>query len=141
MGEAKRVAVVDGANIAFAEKSKGGKPKLANLLAVRDALSERGYRPILIVDATLRHEIDDAQAFEALIDKGEVHQAPAGTEADYFVLKTAQIEEGVIVSNDRFDKYAGEFGEVRKRRIPLMIVNGNVQIYCEEYLDKEPGNP
>ena len=39
---ARRAAVVDGANVAYAEMSQGDQPKVSNLVAVRRAREERG---------------------------------------------------------------------------------------------------
>lgn len=128
----RKVAVIDGANIAHEEVSNGGQPKIANLQAVRLRLREAGYDPLIIVDASLRHAIDDPDQLEALIDSKVVHQAPAGTEADYFVVETAERTGGVIVSNDRFDEYQDEHPWIRDRRIPLMIIRGEVHLYEEQ---------
>ncbi|HBY96830.1 MAG: hypothetical protein M5U01_33535 [Ardenticatenaceae bacterium] len=63
-----RVIVVDGANVAYEEVSKENQPKVSNLVAVRRVLEQKGYRPIVIVDASLRYEIDDPAQLEVLID-------------------------------------------------------------------------
>ncbi|MBX6342575.1 MAG: Zc3h12a-like ribonuclease, partial [Thermomicrobiaceae bacterium] len=68
----EKVAVVDGSNVAYEEQTKGGKPKVSNLVAVRRALEERGYHPIVIVDASLHHVVDDPPQLEALLDRQEV---------------------------------------------------------------------
>ena len=48
--------VVDGSNVAHLEASPDGSPKVSNIQAVRAALRDRGHDPIVIVDASLRHE-------------------------------------------------------------------------------------
>src|SRR5689334_8285606 len=85
--ERSRRAIVDASNVAHAGE-KGAR--LATLLAVRDELKEEGFEPILIADAALRHQIDDRAGYERLVEAGELQQAPAGTDADYFVLKLAK---------------------------------------------------
>lgn len=125
----KRFAVVDGSNIAHVEESKNGKPKVSNIVAVEKALREEGYETVVIVDAALRHEIDDAAQLESLIDTGVVHQAPAGTDADYFVIETAEEKNAVIVSNDVYKDFAKEHPWIQGRRLPLMIIDGNVELY------------
>jgi hypothetical protein len=124
-----RVAVVDGANIAYEELTADGKPRVANLVAVRDALEKLGFDPIVMVDAALRHSVDDPRQLEGLLDKQLVLQAPAGTDADYFVLRTAQQQDGIVVSNDRFEDRRQEFPWLEQRRVPFMIVEGQVQLY------------
>lgn len=127
--ENRKVAIVDGANVAHIEVTAKGNPKVTNLIAVRQVLVERGYEPIIIVDAALRHRIDDADHLEALINKQQVRQAPAGTDADYFVIKIADEENAVIISNDQYNDYLEEHPWVADRRIPLMIVHGSVELY------------
>ncbi|HZS05221.1 MAG TPA: hypothetical protein VFD58_10340 [Blastocatellia bacterium] len=128
---ARKLVVVDGANIAYAERSASGRPKVVNLIAVRDTLKERGYESIIIVDASLRHEIDDPDRLEALIRDQTVRQAPAGTDADYFVIATAEEHHARIVSNDQYAPWADQYPWLRDRRIPLMIIQGRVELYEE----------
>lgn len=126
----KPVAVVDGSNVALEEKTNDGRPKMENIAKMRKVLEDQGYRPIIIADARLKHEIDDPSQYERFEDEGIIHQAPAGTQADYFILTTAQIENGIVISNDRFKDWRKEFPLVRERRIPFMIVDGNIEIHC-----------
>lgn len=129
---ASRVAVVDGANVAYAELSAGGEPKVSNIVAVRRALEARGYEPIIIVDAALRHQVDDPEQLEGLLDSQVVRQAPAGTDADYFVLAVADdYDDARVVSNDSFDEYREQYPWIAQRRLPLMIVKGQVELYDE----------
>ena len=130
----QRVAVVDGANVAYLETSAKGKPRVANLVAVRRALERRGYDPIIIVDASLRHHIDDEARLENLIGDQVARQAPAGTDADYFVLETADRFEGMVISNDAFERFRERYPWIEARRIPLMIIRGKVEFY-EQKLD------
>jgi demethylmenaquinone methyltransferase/2-methoxy-6-polyprenyl-1,4-benzoquinol methylase len=103
------LVVVDGANVAYAELSEDGEPRVANLIAVRRALEKRGYDSIIIVDASLRHHVDDPAWLERLIESQAVRQAPAGTDADYFVLETADRLEALVVSNDTFDRFQDRY--------------------------------
>lgn len=61
--------IVDGANVAYAELSHDGEPKVSNLIAMCTALEEQGYEPTVIVDASLRYEISDPEQLEALLDE------------------------------------------------------------------------
>jgi hypothetical protein len=121
--------VVDGANVAYEDKTRDGRPKLENILAVRQQLVQLGYRPIVIVDAALWHTIDQSKRLDQLIQEGEILQAPADTDADYFVLKTAELENAKIVTNDLYADHRAEFPDVQERRVPLMIVDGMVELY------------
>ena len=117
-------ALVDGSNVAHA--GEGQRARLANILLVRDKLVEQGFDPIVVVDAALRHQIDDAAGYERLVDAGQVKQAPAGTDADYFILTFAKELEASIVSNDQFRDRSRQFAAVRRRVIRYMIVADEV---------------
>ncbi len=122
--ELSNVVLVDGANVAHS--SEGDAPRVAHIVAVRDKLREEGLEPIIVADAALRHRIDDPAAYELLIEAGHVHQAPAGTDADYFILSFARELNASIVSNDRFRDRMKQFPEARERVIRFMIVADEV---------------
>jgi hypothetical protein len=122
--ETKKVVLVDGSNVAHS--TEGAKPLVGNLLAVRDKLKEEGLDPIIMADAALRHQIDDPKVFEDMIESGSIRQAPAGTDADYFILSFARELDADIVSNDRFKDRVKQFPEARERVIRFMIVNDEV---------------
>lgn len=124
MEEGTRTVIIDGSNVAHS--SEGDKALLANIRVIRDKLVEEGYEPIIVTDAALRHQIDDESAFEAMVERGEIRQAPAGTDADYFILSFARELEAGVVSNDRFKDRVKAFPEIRDRVIRYMIINGEV---------------
>jgi hypothetical protein len=116
--------LVDGSNVAHA--TEGGGARLDNIQLVMRKLSADGYKPLIVADAALRHQIDDKAAYEKMVDDGIVHQAPAGTDADYFILSFAREMNARILTNDRFRDRAQEFAEECDRIIRYMIVNGSV---------------
>ena len=116
--------LVDASNVAHA--TEGGEARLRNITLVQDKLREAGLEPIVVADAALRHQIDDKAAYEKLIDDGKVHQAPAGTDADYFILSFAREMDARILTNDRFRDRAKDFPRERNRVIRFMIVDGEV---------------
>jgi hypothetical protein len=122
-GETKTV-IVDGSNVAHS--SEGEKALLGNIRIIREKLIEEGYEPVVLADAALRHQIDDEHGFEQLVEEGTIRQAPAGTDADYFILSFARELDANIVSNDRFKDRVEAFPEVKNRVIRYMIVNGEV---------------
>ena len=122
--EETRTVIIDGSNVAHS--TEGEKAALQNIRLVREKLIEEGYQPVVLADAALRHQIDDGRAFEALVEDGTIKQAPAGTDADYFILSFARELSADIVSNDRFKDRVEAFPEVKKRVIRYMIVNGEV---------------
>ena len=118
------LVLVDGSNVAHS--SEGEHPELANIVAVCDKLREEGYEPVVVVDAALRHQIDDRVGYERLVDDGTIRQAPAGTDADYFILSFARELGASVLSNDRFKDRIASFPEVKDRIIRYMIVAGEV---------------
>src|SRR5215218_10137187 len=57
--------IVDASNVAHATEKDA--PRLANVRLIRDRLTLDGMTPILVADAALRHQIDDADGYEALV--------------------------------------------------------------------------
>ena len=116
----KPIVLVDGSNVAHS--TEGEKARLVNILAVREKLAEEGLEPVVVVDAALRHQIDDPAGYEQLVEQGVVRQAPAGTDADYFILAFARELDARIVSNDRFRDRLRDFPDAAERLIRYMIV-------------------
>ena len=116
--------LVDASNVAHA--TEAGEARLRNITLVQEKLREEGLQPIVVADAALRHQIDDKAAYEKLVDDGTVHQAPAGTDADYFILSFAREMDARILTNDRFRDRAKDFPRERNRVIRFMIVGGEV---------------
>ena len=131
MAGGKEVVVIDGANVAYEERSAGGKPKLSNLLKVKRELEERGCEALIIVDASLKYDIDDQTQLETLIRSQQVRQVPAGTDADYFIIQFADQLDARVVTNDRYKDYAQQYPWLTQRRMPYMIVKGEVVLYDE----------
>src|SRR5207247_8417312 len=105
---------------------EGGEARLANIRLVEAKLREDGFEPLIVADAALRHQIDERDEYERLINDGKVNQAPAGTDADYFILSFARELGARILTNDRFRDRAKDFPDERNRIIRYMIVGGEV---------------
>jgi hypothetical protein len=120
----KQIVLVDGSNVAHS--TEGEKAQLANILAVREKMTAEGFEPVVVVDAALRHQIDDRAGYEQLVESGVVRQAPAGTDADYFILSFARELDARIVSNDRFRDRIDAFPDAADRLIRYMIVENEV---------------
>lgn len=123
-GDDNLKVLVDASNVAHA--TEGGEARLENIKIVQAKLLEDGFEPLVVADAALRHQIDNKTAYEAMIENGQVHQAPAGTDADFFILSFARELNARILTNDRFRDRATEFAEERERIIRYMIVGGEV---------------
>ena len=120
----KPIVLVDGSNVAHS--TEGEKAQLANIVAMRAKMQEEGFDPVVVVDAALRHQIDDPAGFERLVESGVVRQAPAGTDADNFLLSFARELDARIVSNDRFRDRLNAFPDAADRLIRYMIVEREV---------------
>jgi hypothetical protein len=120
----KQIVLVDGSNVAHS--TEGEKAQLANIVAMREKMQEEGFDPVVVVDAALRHQIDDTAGYERLVESGAVRQAPAGTDADYFLLSFARELDARIVSNDRFRDRLNAFPDAADRLIRYMIVEREV---------------
>jgi hypothetical protein len=131
----REVVVVDGSNVAYAVEGEG--PRLANILAVCSKLKEEGLRPLVLVDARLRHTIDDQAGYEEMVEAGRIRQAPAGTDADYFILSFARELDARVVSNDRFRDRESGFPDISERLIRFMVVDGEVVL--ERRANRRPG--
>src|SRR5918992_911892 len=120
MTKKSRIAIVDGSNVAHS--TEGGAARLANILLMRDKLTRKGLEPIVVVDAALRHQIDDRAGYEKLVDDGAVKQAPAGTAAAYFILRSARKPGARGVSNARSRVRREDSRAFPRRFIRYMIV-------------------
>ncbi len=120
--------VVDGSNVAHGTDDEG-PPKLANLLAMSAFLREHQCRPIIIVDAALRHRIDQGPELERLLQTGQILEAPPRTDADLTILNHARSKNLSIVSNYRFQDYAAEFPDEVARVVNFSIEDGVVSLY------------
>jgi len=95
-----RPAVIDGSNVAnMSPQSKG---RLAYLEQIRRAAWEEGYFPVItVVDASLRHQIDQPDQLMEMIERGEIIMAPAGTSADELLIEEAANRHATLITNDR----------------------------------------
>jgi hypothetical protein len=107
--------IVDGSNVALEARTFKEGGRLRQLELIMDKLEqEKGAAVTVIVDANLRHHIDRKDDLEVMIKDRRVLQAPAQTDADEFILLTAEAhrsrgEKVVIISNDRYQDYLKRF--------------------------------
>ena len=125
--------IVDGSNVAYYgqqpdEETEKVTPSLKTLKVAILTLKKLGHEPIVLSDAPLRHEIDDKDGFNELIQKGIVTPVPAGTIADHYILNMAYEENAKILSNDFFRDFRDEFQDIDSRRLPYRVKNGKFQI-------------
>ena len=70
--------VVDASNVAHHVKNENSQPQMVNILAAVKALEESEDEFVIIADASLRHEIDNKDAFLKLLESDNVEEVPAG---------------------------------------------------------------
>ncbi len=118
--------LVDLSNILYDDLDYNRKLKVSNIIKLGGTLLLKGYRPLLILDASKRYQMDNTAYYERLVEKGIVHQAPAGRTADIFILKLVREYDCKFLSNDQFKQYWGQFGKewVLSHRITSMYLNG-----------------
>lgn len=124
--------IVDGSNVAMEARSFKEGGRLRQIELVREKLSQtKGAAITVLVDANLRHHIDRKDDLERMIKDRRVLQAPAQTDADEFILQTAEAhrsrgERVVIVTNDRYldyiKKYKPRFDWVKDATKQFMFV-------------------
>ncbi|NYT18160.1 MAG: Zc3h12a-like ribonuclease [Methanobacteriales archaeon] len=119
--------IVDAANVAHHGKMEG-QPSLNRILQAVAALEKMGYQPVLIADASLRHEIDQKDEYLKLVEGGKIQEVPAGTTADHHILKLAYEEDSKILSNDVFREYNDEFQDIQSRRIPFAFKGDSILV-------------
>ena len=116
---------VDLANILFEDKDENGKLKEDNIRIVYNTLLKDNYDPFLIIDASLRHLMNDEQEYEEFIKEKLVYQAPAGRKADIFFLKIAKAFKCKFLTNDQCKEYYEEYGKewIIENRITFMFID------------------
>jgi hypothetical protein len=115
---AKRRVVVDGSNIATEGRA------LPSLSQLRDAVAawkadNPGDQLTVVVDASFSYRIDDSERaeFEKARTTGELVSPPAGAvgRGDGFLLQIADRTDAVVLSNDSFQEYHGEYAWLFER--------------------------
>jgi len=131
--------IVDGSNIAYHRKSRKGSPKFFNIkLSIRFLTELKNQFPIkfeIIVDASLRHDIDQFKALEDSINEGKIVQCPKGMKADDFMLDFLKknSKNTLVITNDNFDDY--EIDDSLKDSILKFVIMNN-QVVIPELEDK-----
>ncbi len=105
--------VVDGSNLATEGRTLPSLQQLDE--AVRAYLEEaKPEKVTVVVDATFPNRIDDTEkaAFEEALEAGEVVVPPAGVigRGDAFLLQIADRADAVVLSNDSFQEFHGQYG-------------------------------
>jgi len=100
--------IIDASNVSWGDGSKeaGDKPRLSNLVLVMKNLADRGFEDIVAVaDASLRHQIDNQSEYERMKKRGKIKEAPARTDADYFIIEIVKKKNALVITNDAFEDW------------------------------------
>ena len=127
--------VVDGANVAFETKTIDNKAKLSNILLLINKLKSLGIRNYRILcDKALQDKIDEDEDYMNLVNKNEIIETPAGSQADTFIMQYARDKDAYIISNDQFKDFYDTYGEewIKGKRISFTIVSN--EIYFNELM-------
>jgi hypothetical protein len=105
--------VVDGSNLATEGRTLPSLHQLDD--AVRSYIAEFGPKHVtVIVDASFPNRIHDAErtTFEGALNAGELIAPPAGVigRGDAFLLQIADRADAVVLSNDSFQEFHGQYG-------------------------------
>ena len=124
--------IVDGSNVALEAHTFKEGGKLRQIELVMEKLrKEENAAVTVLVDANLRHHIDRKDDLERMINDRTVLQAPAQTDADEFILMTAEAyrsrdQKVYIITNDRYldyiKKYKPRFDWVKRFTKQFMFV-------------------
>jgi len=124
------VVIIDGSNVAWEEKDQNGHPKLENIEAMINKLSRANFKKIVTVaDAALRYQIDNQRRLDRLVKEGAIKMLPARVDGDKFILRIAEEETAMIVSNDLFKEFRDIAPWIDERRIPFTILDGEVFLH------------
>jgi len=129
--------VIDGANIAFEERTSKNKPKFSNILLLIKKLCFVGIKNYKIIcDASLYHCIDDQEQYSQLIKNKEIIKVPSGTKADIFILQYSHDKNAYIISNDKYKEYFDLFDKdwIDEHRISFRIIDN--EIYFDKLIIK-----
>jgi hypothetical protein len=98
--------IIDGSNVAYDNVPKGEPPRYRNIWLALEYYAKNHLNVRVIVDPSLRHEIDDVDVFQEALDQKLITQSPAGIQADEYILRLAVTHPNAkIVSNDTFEDW------------------------------------
>lgn len=126
-----RFFLIDFLNIAY----QSGKPELRNFELVLSKLRSLDPSATIlgIADPHSIKVIDDQDRYEQLVKTGVIRQVPSKGEADFYMLKFAEMKPNCyLVSNDTFKDYELKNG-VKERIIQLTIIGDEV-IFSEKIM-------
>ncbi len=135
---AKNIKIITDISNVSSFNKRNDKPKLEYIDLLYTSIPKE-VETIAIADCALYHQINDKELYKAkyLIPK-RIFEAPAGIQADDFILSYAKKKNALILSNDRFRQYDIVSEDwLREHQIRFMIIEN--QFYFEQRFDKLVG--
>ncbi len=106
-------AIVDGSSIVST-----GTPRVADLMAVREAVERAGYDATIYIDPALK---DAITGIDELVDRGFVKVAPRGAALDSFVLDQCEMRGGILVSKDDYADLRTRYPWIEDLRVAVLL--------------------
>ena len=121
---------VDIANILYMDRHGDGKLKVKNIPKLIETLKGRGYSPILIADASIKHEMGDKKKYERMVVEKIVREAPEGRPAEFFILEQARKEDCKFLTNDLYRDSFDNFDKawIFTHRLTCLFEDGEIII-------------
>lgn len=116
--------VIDGSNVAWSIGPEDGKAHVRWLEMTIEHAKRDWKRTLVIADASLPHQIDDPRRLKVMIDDGTVRLAPAGSQADHFILSEAdRLGAIVLTGGERYQDRTDMFSWLKdgNRVLPVML--------------------
>ncbi len=124
-----KYVVLDGNNIAYAN---GNPPQARLIKSARNYIKKRGYEPIIIISAALRHKVEDQLELIRMINISWVIEAEPHSDDDRLVIDTALNKHCKIITNDRFLDHLEYYNEssvdIRTMLVKFKIIDNKFSL-------------
>ena len=139
----RKTAIVDISNVAWQNRNEdaGEKATLNNVLILLKALSALSFETVIgIADASLPHQIDEAERVEELRSVMELTLTPANQSADPHILEVARKRNAVIITNDKYREWI-ELDPWNQENVPRVLfpyeIQGGEVVFDEKAIELE----
>ena|SRR5262245_1076595 len=129
-------AVIDGYNMLYLE-SPQRKPSIENIFAVIAAVRASGREPIVMVEPAVLSVVGEFELLQRLISEPCVINIPAGSDGARVILEKAQECDGIVVSNNTYIDYWGDYPWVELCRLPVAKIDGSVCLLEARFKDAD----
>jgi hypothetical protein len=122
--------VIDGSVLCCDDRTKiWNFERLEIAIKQVEELMSAGDELKVFVDASLPFKLSgpDKQRLEQFITKGKITKAPAGVQADGFILRWAEERRAIVITNDLYRDYVNTF--------PWINETGSGRFVCGDYDD------